>query len=520
MPLSLEQVQIQTQKLVMTPQMQLSIKLLQMNTLEMEQLTRQEILENPFLELDEEEEETEAGVVATEQEPEATASETPTVTESPAAEEPAEKDAAAQEIADPVAGPVEPESVPASLDSDEGADTFDQVDIEWDDYFEQSEPRYASVREEPEEERDFTEYTASRRSLYDHLMWQLRVSVLEGKDREIGEFLIGNIDDNGYLKTTVEETATALQVPPEQVERVLRIIQTFDPTGIGARDLTECLLIQLESRGLKDPIYQEILTKHFEHLGQQKFHEIARALNVEEERVTAAFREIRRCEPKPGRSITKETPSYVEPDIIVKKVDNTYLYFLNEGELRHLHINDYYKHLLAARDGLQNKERGYYRDKYRAAVWLIRNIERRKGTILRVTEAIIEYQKDFLDKGTEYLHPLTLRQIADTVGMHESTIARVTANKYVETPRGVFPLKFFFSSSLDRANSAAVSSRSVKEIIRKMIAQEDPKNPLSDSTIAKTLKAQGFQIARRTVAKYRDSLKILPANLRRRVSRR
>jgi RNA polymerase sigma-54 factor len=520
MPLSLEQVQIQTQRLVMTPQMQLSVKLLQMNTLEMEQLARQEILENPFLEMDEEEEEPEGANPTNEPDAETPTAEASASTDvadpieatekDPGEVEPAEAPSGPEEIADPVAG---------SLDSNDGAETFEHVDVEWDDYFEESERRFASVREEPEEERDFTEYTASRRSLYDYLMWQLHVSALEGKDGEIGECLIGNIDDNGYLTATVEEVAQNLQVSPQQVEHVLGIIQTFDPTGVGARDLTECLLIQLESRGLKDPIYREILTKHFAHLGQQRFRDIARALHVDEERVLQAFREIRRCEPKPGRSITKETPSYVEPDIVVKKVDNALLYFLNEGDLRHLRINNYYKHLLNSAENLKNKEREYYREKYRSAVWLIRNIERRKGTILRVTEAIMEFQKEFLEKGPEFIRPLTLREIAEVVGMHEATIARVTASKYVETPRGVFPLKYFFSSSLDRNDGSSASSRSVKEIIRKMVAEEDPNAPLSDSAIAKTLKDRGFEIARRTVAKYRDSLKILPANLRRKTPR-
>ncbi|MCX8035666.1 MAG: RNA polymerase factor sigma-54 [Candidatus Sumerlaeia bacterium] len=529
MPLSLEQVQIQTQKLVMTPQMQLSIKLLQMNTQEMEQLARQEILENPFLELEEEEEgqdgevESPSGLDAEEREPAMPADVADSSESAVGAAAGETADAVSLDLAKDDPALLDSDATvppPPPLDSEEGAETFDQVDVEWDDYYDEPTVSYASVREEPDEERDFTEYTASRRSLYDHLMWQLRVSALDGRRLQIGEFLIGNIDDNGYLTLSVEEAAAQLNVPAGEVEEVLRIIQTFDPTGVGARNLAECLLIQLDSQGLKDPIYRAILTEHFEQLGQQKFREVARALNVPEEKVAEVFRNIRRCEPKPGRSITKDTPSYVEPDVVVKKVDNRYLYFLNEGDLRHLHINDYYRHLLFTRDGLKDKEREYYRNKYRDAVWLIRNIERRKGTILRVTEAIMEYQKEFLEKGTEHLKPLTLRQIAEAVGMHESTIARVTANKYVETPRGVFPLKYFFSSSLDRDGSTAASSRSVKELIRKMVAEEDPKHPLSDSDIAKRLQAQGYAIARRTVAKYRDSLKILPANLRRSAARR
>jgi len=512
MPLSLEQVQLQTQKLVLTPQMQLSIKLLQMNTLELEQLARQEVLENPFLEMEPEEEEEEEEVAGQgENEPEKKSAENdPIDAPSP---DPAEKtegndaETAALDTDEPVAEPPPP-------DSNEGAETFDEVDVEWDEYYDDTEPRLASVKEQEAESRDFTQYTAASKSLYDHLMWQLHASGLDEKDTKIGEYLIGSIDDNGYLTTTIEEAAEALKVEPKDVERVLETIQGFEPTGVGARDLRECILIQLESRGLTDPIYREILTNHFEKLGQQKFRQIARALGVEEERVVEAFKEIRRCDPKPGRSITKQTPRYVEPDVIVKKIDGQYLYYLNEGDLGHLRINNYYKRLLQSDNNIGDKEREYYKEKYRSAVWLIRNIERRKSTILRVTEAIMRFQKDFLEKGPEHLRPLTLKQIAEVVGMHEATIARVTANKYVETPRGVFPLKYFFSSSLDRADGGSASSRSVKEMIRKLIAEEDPKAPLSDSAIAEILKKRGFKIARRTVAKYRSSMKILPANLR------
>jgi RNA polymerase sigma-54 factor len=494
--------------------MQLSIKLLQMNTLEMEQLAQQEMLENPFLEM-----ETPEGESTTESDEKEPASEQESDPLEIEAEDPPPPSPTAKKEETATVSDIEvPE--PPPLDSNQGAETFDQVDVEWDDYYDDSGPYISNTREAPEEERDFTEYTASRTSLYDHLLWQLRVSPLEGADFEIGEYLVGNIDGNGYLTMSVEEVAEALGAEPKRVEHALGVIHTFDPTGVGARNLAECLLLQLESRGLTDPIYKAILTEHFHQLGQQKFKDIAKALGVPEERVTEAFHEIRRCDPKPGRSITKETPRYVEPDIYVKKVDSRYLYFLNEGDLRHLRINDYYRSVLRSNDGMNDKEKEYYRDKYRSAVWLIRNIERRKGTILRVTEAIMEFQKDFMDKGPEHVRPLTLKQIAETVGMHEATIARVTANKYVDTPRGVFPLKYFFSSSLDKNDgSDAASSRSVKEMIRKMIAEENPDQPLSDSEITKALTQRGVRIARRTVAKYRDQLKILPANLRKAVNK-
>lgn len=507
----------------MTPQMQLSIKLLQMNTLEIEQLAREEMLENPFLEITEEPEEESAttsepsddnnrdskndddGEYESPEPPEDLNKKVSEITDSGNSQK-----SAKEENSDNESGP--------SLDTNEGAETFEEVDVNWDDHFEYTATPIRSMRETPEEERDFTEYTATKESLYDRLVWQLHVSALDGDDLSIGEYLIGDIDGNGYLTSSLQEIAAELKVDEEDVERVLKIIQTFDPTGVGARDLAECLLIQLEGRGVTDPIYPAILRDHFPKLGQQKFREIAKALEVDEEKVLEAFREIRRCDPKPGRSISKEAPRYVEPDIYVKKVDGQYHYYLNEGDLGHLRINDYYRDLLTTNDGNQNDNRDYFRDKYRSAVWLIRNIERRKGTVLRVTEAIMDYQREFLEKGPEHIRPLTLKQIAEMVGMHEATIARVTANKYVETPRGVFLLKYFFSSSLDRDDGRSASSRSVKEMLRKMILEEDPSAPLSDSAITKALTAKGVKIARRTVAKYRDQLKILPANLRKTVS--
>jgi RNA polymerase sigma-54 factor len=484
MPLSLNQVLKQTQKLVMTPQMQQSIQLLQLNSMELEQLTRQEMMENPFLELAADEEN------STEQSSE----QNPSLSLS-------------QEQSDTR------KSESASTDQNE---PFQAVDMNWDEYYEDSENK-AYFPPEDGDEKDFNEFVASRTSLYEYLMWQLQTSGLEGKDFEIGKYLVGNINDEGYLEVTTETAGHDLGVEPSKVEQILRVIQTFDPVGVGARDLKECLRLQLIDRGVKDPLPYQLLEQHFDLLRRKKFSEIARALGTTEDRVVQAFHTIARLEPKPGRVKTKEQPNYITPDVVVKKIDNRYLYYLNEGSSTHLKVSSFYRKLLSGNNRFSPEEKEYAQEKYRAAVWLIRNIEKRKSTILKITEAIMKHQKDFLEKGIEHLKPLTLREIAEGVGMHESTVARVTTNKYAETPQGTFELKFFFSSGLKRENGETTSSRSVKEQLSQLISEENPGKPYSDQRLVELLRERGIQIARRTVAKYREQLKILPANMRKSV---
>ncbi|HNM47092.1 MAG TPA: hypothetical protein PKH51_08750, partial [Candidatus Sumerlaeota bacterium] len=337
---------------------------------------------------------------------------------------------------------------------------------------------------------------------------------------------------------------------------VLEVIQEFEPTGVGARDLAECLRLQCEEKEIRNRVLYQVLDSHLEDLQQKRFKEIARALNVGEEQVMEVFNILSKLDPKPGRSTTKDRPQYITPDVFVKKIDGKYLYFLNEGDSARLKVASNYRRLMmskaerkeaaAAGNGastttsnaangasegegvweevagpsasaILQMDQDYASEKFKNAVWLIRNIEKRKSTILRVTEAIMEYQKEFLDKGIEHLRPLTLRDIAERVGMHESTIARVTTKKYVETPRGIFELKFFFSSGLETDDGEAASSRSIKELLTQMIEGEEKKRPYSDQKIADMLRHKGFQIARRTVAKYREQLKILPAKLRKEV---
>jgi len=352
----------------------------------------------------------------------------------------------------------------------------------------------------------------------------------------------------------LDAIALRLKTDRQTVFDVLEVVQDFEPTGVGARDLAECLRLQCEEQGIRNRLLYVVLENHLSDLQQKRFKEIAREVGATEEEVQQVFHIVARLDPRPGQSTTKDTARYITPDVYVKKIDDKYMYFLNEGDAGRLRIASNYRRLIqhrqrrgaiaaqAARnneaaDGganngaspngsyaqppnssvVDNATGDYAHEKYKNAVWLIKNIEKRKSTVLRVTEAIMNYQKDFLEKGIEYLHPLTLRNIAEVVGMHESTIARVTTGKYVETPRGIFELKYFFSSGLETDSGEDASSRSIKELITQMIDKEDMKKPLSDQKIADMLKDKGIQIARRTVAKYREQLKILPAKLRKTV---
>ncbi|MEN6626212.1 MAG: RNA polymerase factor sigma-54 [Candidatus Sumerlaeia bacterium] len=516
MALNLQQLQKQTQRLIMTPQMQQSIQLLQLTSLELEQMAEQELLENPFLSLEEEEPSAEAGEPADERTP-ATDAE---AAEAPADEAETQAGETGFDLNETASGgesvPDEPVAEPPAIDA--APEHFDDVDLNWDDYYSDAEnPTYTGGTNEETEERDFTEYTAARASLYDSLDWQLRCSSLEGIDAEIGEYLIGSLNEDGYIEPAVlTEAAEKFQVPVEQVERVLSIVQELDPPGIAARTLSECLLNQMKQLGSYSELARDVLENHMIAFQKKKFRELARTLNVDEEKLHDLFNKVCRLEPHPGRSLTKDSAQYIQPDVFVKLIDGEMMIYLNEGLTRRLSVDRYYRRLLRQHSqAMSGAEREYAMEKYRAALTLIKNIEKRKSTILRVTEAIMEVQRPFLDRGVEVLKPLTLREVADMVGMHESTVARVTSRKYVETPQGTYPLKFFFSSSIESEGAEAVSSRVIKDKLQSIISAEDARKPLSDQKIVEMLQKDGYDIARRTVAKYREQLKILPAKYRR-----
>ncbi len=501
----------QSQRLVMTPAMVQAIRLLQLNAMELEQEINQEIEENPFLELTEEEED---GTAEQSEKPAATQ-------EGEAIDDQIERapDAVTLEASTPAA-----EADAAPPDLLEKPDHSEDNDPEIDEYYQEtySDAAFATA-ERGGEERDADQFNSAGTTLCDHLLRQLQMTDLEGEARAIGEYLIGNLDENGYLRETLEEVAAHFGIAIAPVEEVLRVIQSLEPLGVGARDICECLLIQIRARPDPDPALLTLVENHFDDLAHRRTKIIARAMKIPERRVTELAQRVAELEPKPGRAVSNEIAQHITPDVTVAKIDGKYYIALNEGRSNHLHVSSYYRQkfhaVLAAKRRGQNdngsEDDEFIRKKFNDAVVLIRNIERRRGTILKITQAIMERQSDFLEKGIEHLHPMTLRDIAEEVGMHEATISRVTSSKYVETPRGTFPLKYFFSSGLASDTGESQSSRAVRSRIRDLLDAEDPKKPLSDQRLADLLHAEGTRIARRTVTKYREQMKILPTNMRR-----
>jgi len=462
-----------SQKLVMTPQLQQAIKLLQLSRLELSQTVSQELLENPLLEES-----------ATE------------------LEEPIEEKKSQEE-----------EELPNSKET--------ELSSQWEEYIgdierENRETEYPSTAggdEPPSYEQTLTR----SQSLSDHLQWQLSLSVTTPRDVEIGKLIIGNIDDDGYLRLSIEELAVSADARVEEVDKALKLIQSFDPMGVGARDLRECLSIQLEPLGLKGTLADVVVSNHLKDIEARRYQAIAKTLGVSLEEVLAVVKIIQGLEPKPGRPFFADDAQVIMPDIFVVKSDDDYSVVLNDDGLPKLRISAYYQRLLSEKSQTPENIRTYLADRFRSAVWLVRSIEQRNRTICKVTESIVKFQREFFDKGIDYLKPLVLRQVAEDISMHESTISRVTTNKYAHTPQGIFELKYFFNSSISRSGEfgGEVSSVSVRELIRQMVSQEDPKKPLRDQEIVERLKGQHIEIARRTVAKYRTELKIPQAGRRR-----
>jgi RNA polymerase sigma-54 factor len=472
----------QTQRLVMTPMLQQAIHLLQLSTVELQELLQKELQENPLLE------------------------------EAPPDEAPGpEGDGETQGEAAPDAPRVETTPAPATSEPGEAAPDlpFDISEV----IFGPPEER-SLVQQEEQEETRFENFVGTPTSLADHLDEQLRLTVVEPDVRAAAEEIIGNLDDDGYLRATIEEIAAKRSLAPAVISQGLTLVQGFDPIGIAARDLRECLLIQLRDPARSqpaNPLAVEILEQHFEALQRCKYPEIARLLKVDQERVIEAVHEIATLEPKPGRRFAPVETRYVVPDVLVKKVGDDYAIILNEDGMPRLRINSYYRTVI----GQGDEARRYVEDRLRSAVWLIKSIQQRQKTLYKVTNSIVQFQKAFLDKGLPHLRPLSLRDVAEDIRMHESTVSRVTTSKFVETPQGVLPLKFFFHSGIAKAQGDEVSSVSVKKMIEDLVAKEESAKPLSDQDITRALRQEGLTIARRTVAKYREELGILPSHQRR-----
>ncbi len=469
------------QKLVMTPSLQQAIKLLQMTRMELQNTLTQELVENPVLEEGDESYEEEA----------------------PKDEE----EAPAEEAA-----PEEPAA--------DAQDSMDEIDLEayFSDYWEGSStgPSVYEFKEAPP-----LENTLSREpDLWDHLLWQLHMADLPDRQREICELIVGNLDPDGFLKASVEDIramgANDNSHDPYgwvEVEEAIAVVQDLDPPGVASHDLCECLLKQLDAReepGPHDETARKVIEEYWQLFLKRQFPTIARTLGVDLKSLEPVVEVIRGLETRPGRKFNSERTHYVEPDVYVNKIGEEYVIQLNDDGMPRLRISKAYRQMLQAMKAQKSEAdaRNFIKEKLRSALWLIKSLDQRQRTIYKVAESIVRQQRDFLETGIERLRPMVLRDVAEDIGMHESTVSRVVSNKYMHTPRGLFPMKFFFHSGIDRDYGGDISSFTVKRKIELLIGEEDPKRPLSDSELTRILKREGINIARRTVAKYRDELSI------------
>ena len=445
----------QTQKLIMTPELRQAITILQLGMLDLTQYIREEVTQNPVLELKED------------------------------------------------------------APEEDAAQTDGRDEPDWIEYFSDcSDLGY--VRPVRDDDRlPFDRFKQKDPTLHEHLTWQLCLAPLSDREREIGEFLIGNIDDNGYLCCTLEDVSAYFGIGKREVEEVLEVIQTFDPVGVGARNLRECLTIQIDYLGCTDRLVRGIVDSYLEDLAAGRLSRIAEGLGCSVRDVQRAADLIRTLDPKPGRRYAGSgDTNYIIPDIIVERVCGEYVIIVNDALLPRLSINHYYRKLL--KEGKDSETKRFLENRLNSALWLLRSIEQRRLTLYRVMESIVKIQKDYFDYGPRCLKPMTLRQVAEMVGVHESTVSRAVANKYVQTPHGVTAVRDFFNSGLSNSAGESVSSTAIKRMLRELIASEDPSNPLSDQKIAALFAKRGISISRRTVTKYREEIGICSSNKRRR----
>ena len=461
-----------SQKLVMTPMLQQAIKLLPLARLELAQLVRQEIIENPVLE--------------------------------ELLEEENEQDSNQEE-----SGPKEDITPEAEQDT-----TPQDQEIDWDSYFQDNIDRGMSI--ESYAEKPSIEATYKKEAtLADHLMWQLDMTVDSETDRFIGSCIIGNIQNDGYLCADLQEIVTISQSDEENVLRVLKFIQGFEPTGVASRSLKECLMIQAQALSDKNPYVELLIENYLERLEDRYLQKVSSELKISLDVVLEALETIKGFCPKPGLLFSSEGIDYVVPDLVVFKTDEGYDVALNDEGVPNLQISSYYHNLLKTTKEGQTKE--YLEDKYRSALWLIKSIDQRRQTIYKVGKSIVKLQKDFLDDGLSYLQPMVLKDVAKDIEMHESTVSRITTNKYIDTPQGVFELKFFFHSGIKSYMGNSMSSIRVKNMIKEIIKEEDRNSPLTDDQMVEALMIKNVKIARRTITKYRKELNIPPASKRKKL---
>jgi len=472
----------QTQRLVMTAMLQQAIKLLPMARLELVQVIRQELTENPLLE--------------------------------------------EVELAEDGETPAEEEDVQTPAEASETlTDGQELYDINWQEYFPEDSEWKGLPSEEYEERFSFENTARAPTTLSEHLLAQLLMATTDAVERRVGAFLIGNIDDEGYLRSELDEAMAETQTDRSTVERVLALIQTFDPAGVGARDLCECLLIQIRHLGLEGSLLETIVMEYLPKLqARGTTHltdvakELTKTLHLSQDELAMALRLLRQLDPKPGLEYSSGPAEAIVPDVIVVKVGQDYQIFLNDEGIPRLRISGTYRRMMREGQLSQPEAKHYVEEKLRSAVWLIRSIEQRRQTMFKVANSLVKFQRDFFDHGLAHLKPLVLKDVAEDIGMHESTVSRVTTNKYMFTEQGIFELKYFFHSGIESYGGETMSSLTVKDRIKKLVAAEDPVKPLTDQQLVEVLAAENVKIARRTVTKYRRELKLPPANRRRRIS--
>jgi RNA polymerase sigma-54 factor len=494
---------------VLAPQLQQSLAMLQAPTLELKALVEQELQQNPVLE--------EVQMEISDDAPEA--------------DEGLARDADTAIIghgdtqmmtqADPAEPPTDLKFDPATEKAgNEPVDDFQaeferltQLDQEWREHFSATNLPSRNSPEDEERRQFLFDSITSGTSLQEHILEQVRLSELSDAQRPVAEMILGNIDDYGYLKASLEELAASTSIPADQIEVVLKVIQTFHPVGVGARDLRECLMLQLERQNRTHTLEYRILRDHMEALGKRRVPELARGTGADTDEVQEAMARIALLEPRPGRAFLPDNDQYVSPEVFVTKSGEDYLVTSNNEQIPHLRISNTYKDLMSRPDA-SSEEREYIREKIRAGKFLIKSLHQRQTTILNIAREIVKRQSEFMEKGVAGLRPMTMVQVAEVVGVHETTVSRAVSGKYMQTPQGIYEMKYFFTSGIQTATGQDMSNASVKDIIQEIFKGEDPTKPLSDHEVVLMLAEKGIVIARRTVAKYRGELNILPSNLR------
>ncbi|HVI43180.1 MAG TPA: RNA polymerase factor sigma-54 [Anaerovoracaceae bacterium] len=464
----------QSQKLVMTPELIQAIQILQFNTQELESYVEEQLLTNPILEI-------------------------------------------------PAAAPTDAENEKAAEDSQPKTDDFQPEannEFDWAEHFKEKEYDDISYKQweynSEKSEYSYEQFVSSEITLTEHLMFQLQFAPIKHSCRNIGRYMIDSLDENGYMTLSVEDISKEMGVDSDKVQVVLDAIQGFEPVGVGARNLKECLLIQLAHQGNDNPLIREVVNNYLEDIAGNRLNNIAKALNVTVKEIQAASDIIKGLEPKPGRQFSSASETrYIVPDVTVEKVDGEYIVIVNESSAPRLTISTYYQRMLIDSDKESNISK-FLTGRLNSALWLIKSIEQRRQTIFNVVSAVVKYQIDFFEEGPKHLRTLTLKQIADEVGIHESTVSRSINGKYMQSPRGIFEIKYFFTSGVSGTGGEGIASESIKTFIREIVENEDPKAPLSDQTMVEILAGRGIDISRRTVAKYRDEMNLPSSSKRKR----